>query len=98
MILFKLNGSAKKAAASWEVLRTSLLIRVPEYSGAGNYYGAWRKGIDNHINYASFCEQFQEHNKGQRRKVLFHGMFYRGAAEILSSFPAFPSVKMKKPH
>lgn len=32
--------------------------------------------FDKHINYASFCEQFQEHNKDQRREqILFHGMF-----------------------
>lgn len=34
------------------------------------------RGFDNHINYASFCEQFQDHKRGQRRgQVLFHGMF-----------------------
>lgn len=51
------------------------------------------RGFDNRINYASFCEQFQEQNRGQRRKVLFHGMF---TVMLQKCFPlSLPSLQLK---
>lgn len=99
IILLKQKGSAKEAAAaSWKVLRTSLLIRVPQYLGAENYYGAWRKGIWQPHELCFILLTIPGALQGSEKKSAVPWYVYRGVAEILSSFPTFPSVKAKKPH
>lgn len=53
------------------------------------------RGFDNNINYALFCEQFQEHSKGQRGgQVFFHCMFSR---VLQKYFPlSLPSPQLKQ--
>lgn len=54
------------------------------------------RGFDNHINYALFCEQFQKHNKGQRRgQVLFHGVFRVVSQKYFTLSLPSPQLKQK---
>lgn len=59
--------------------------------------GLEERGFDSRASHASFCEQFQEQSRDQRRgPVLFQDMF--STAGTLSSFPALLSVKTNTQH